>query len=186
MALLFAVGLLLLAFGAATTIVSLLNRWRTGRSSPVLLLPFAGPVCLTVWIVAADRPLWWIPVAWVADVATMTWLIRGPAFVRLWWATSRFTRVDLLRGARDDATATLSLHSTGRYVLRKRWTRRAGELGLIAVGETGAWNRRRDNIEMTADDGWHRRLVPDGERAWRVLEDGVDGDYAIEDWRLAP
>ena len=40
--------------------------------------------------------------------------------------------------------------------------------------------------EKRARHGWHRRLVPDGERAYRVLEDGVTGDHVIEDWRLGP
>ena len=105
---------------------------------------------------------------------------------RRWWDTCPFTRVLRVRGSDGNATATLTLHSTGRYLLRKRWRRRTQEPGTVALREVGSFSRRRDNIEMTSDDGWHRRLVPDGERAYRVLEDGVPGDYVIEDWRLEP
>lgn len=95
--------------------------------------------------------------------------------LRRWWQTSVFTRVMRLRGADGSARVTLSFHSTGRYRLRKN-----------ALSEVGAWSRRGANIEMTADDGGRRRLVPEGEQSWRVLENDVSESASLEGWTLAP
>ena len=92
-----------------------------------------------------------------------------------WWQTCAFTRVMRLRGAEGSTRATLSFHSTGRYRLRKG-----------AHREGGAWTRRGANIEMTADDGGLRRLTPEGDQSWRVLENDVNERATLEGWTLAP
>lgn len=97
-----------------------------------------------------------------------------------------FTRELRLRGARGIETATLSLHSTGRYRLRKRRRRARGESGITAVDEVGSFTRRYENFNLTADAGWLRRLVARDDGGYGVLEEDVPADHVIEDWVLEP
>lgn len=98
---------------------------------------------------------------------------------RRWWDTCVFTRELRLRGSRGNETAILSLHSTGRYRLRKR-------SGATAVDEVGSFTRRYENFNLTADAGWLRRLVALDGGGYRVLENDVAADHVIEDWVLEP
>jgi hypothetical protein len=181
-------GLLFPAVSFLTAIASLYSRWRYRKYSSPIFIPFVGPVLLTIWALTSQAPGWLIPIVWIGDIGTMAFVIASPRLLSEWWDTCPLTKTLELHGSKGIESATVSFHSTGRYLIRKRWQRSVGELGILGLGELGNFVKSDDYLRMTADHGWQRQLIRTPEGKFQVLEDENvthdNGDYSLADWIL--
>lgn len=179
---LLAAGLIFPLLSALTGAASWIASRRDRRVSPVFV-PLIGPVLLDVWLFQRGVSPWLFVIPWLADVGTLGFLSAAPWLVRTWWGISRFTRIGLLKGSRDIAEVTISLHNTHRYRLRKRWHRRANELGVVGIGEVGTCRWQGSDLHLVYEDGFLRRLRP-VEGGFCVEEDNEFGDASLRGWVL--
>lgn len=181
-------GLLFPALSLFTVILSLLDQWLYMRHSSPVFVPLIGPILLTSWGFLTQAPIWLVPVFWVADIGTLTFLAVAPGLIRGWWQISPFTRIATLEGSRDIESAVITLHSTGHYVLKKTWKRPAGEIGIVGLGEGGTFVRSVDGYELNADHGVHRALreTPNGAYAVEEIPPLTENQlaYALQGWVL--
>jgi hypothetical protein len=179
-------GLLFPLISLLTGIAALIDRWTRKKNSSPVFIPFIGPVLLTTWVVLSHYPWWVVPLVWMGDIGTVAFLILSPKLISEWWDTCSYTRVLSLHGSRDNQTAQLSFHSTGRYLLRKKCQRAPNECGFLSLGEPGVFTQTEEALEMKADHGWERRLDAVSEGHFRVSEDEeVDRKhpiYSIAGW----
>jgi hypothetical protein len=182
------VGLLFPVISVLTGIASLIDRWWHKKHSSPVFIPLIGPAFLTAWVVLSQYPSWLIPVVWVGDIGTMAFLAISPKLISEWWDTCSYTRILNLHGTNQNQSAQLSFHSTGRYLLRKKWQRPPDELGIVSLGELGSFKQTQDIMEMKADQGWSRQITPVSEGRFRVREDDEVAkehrDYSVADWLL--
>ena len=181
-------GLLFPGLALITTLNALYSSRRYHKFNPPLFVPFTGALILSVWVFKSAKPGWLYLVVWFSDVGTIGLVIVGRRLILQWWDTCSVTKVLELHGSKETELATLSLHSTGRYYLRKKWQRPAGEIGIMGLGERGSFIKSDDGFRITADSGWVRELVCTVEGKFRVFEDEnvaqSHADYAIADWLL--
>ena len=105
--------------------------------------------------------------------------------LREWWSTSSFTRERLLVGESGNQSVTLSLHTTHAYLLRKKWQRQPGELGIVSFGEPGKFQRIDAQINLRAYNGRIRELKPMGDNTYLVEEpQSLAEDYSLSGWVL--
>jgi hypothetical protein len=179
-------GLLFPLISLLTGIAALMDRWKRKKNSSPVFIPFIGPVLLTTWVVLSHYPWWVIPIVWMGDIGTVGFLMLSPKIISEWWDTCSYTRVLSLHGAKDNQTAQLSFHSTGRYLMRKQWLRPPKECGIVSLGEPGGFTQMEEAFEMKADQGWQRRLTAVSEGRFQVTEDEeVDQEhpsYSIAGW----
>lgn len=140
--------------------------WKHGagwtESPSPLFVPFLGPLSLTLAILLNDLSLWLIPIAWVTDLGTLVVLWSLPAIIRQEWKTSRYTCVLRLKGSEENAHAVLTFHSSGKYLLRKRWVRPKGEEGIVGMGELGTYVEAVDGFTLRSDEQVDRSVVREG------------------------
>jgi hypothetical protein len=139
------------------------------------------------WLSARNTIGLWALLPTVLDPGTWM-LISLPLLLKDWWQISLFTRILKLHGKKDVQTVELTLHSTGRYLLKKKWERRPNELGIVGLGELGAAVRTGTGFRLTADQGWIRDLEQGADGSFSVSECVADKtvlpDHSIGDWRL--
>src|SRR5262249_52807804 len=123
------------------------------KHSSAVLIPYIGPVCLTVWIVQTNKSYWFIPAAWVCDLGTIAFTSVLPRLIKDAWHVSTITKAMTLVGRSGNAEAELTLHKGGHYLLRKRWNRRHGDFGPLSRGEPGRYIEVHGNFHLTACDG---------------------------------
>lgn len=183
-----AIGLIFPILSLLTGIASLITRLRYNKHSSPIFIPFIGPFLLSGAIVANNKPLWLIPVVWIADIGTLAFLYALPRLIAEWWAVSRFTQILGLSGKSDNQTAVLTLHSTGQYLLKKKWQRAPGELGVIALGEPGTFTKTEDGYSLVAHHGLCRTIRDGGDGTFIVQEDLPDDEalrnYSLNHWIL--
>ena len=171
-----------------TGIMALIDRWRYKKNSSVIFVPFVGPVLASGAIAILGRHLWLIPVVWLTDIGTLYFLWISPRLIREWWALSRFTQIAVMEGSHENQTARLSLHSSGMYLLKKRWRRMPGETGIVELGEFGTYTPSGDGYELTAHFGLRRGLRARGGGVYGVEQGGISdtatSDYSLKDWQL--
>lgn len=179
-------GLIFPALSLFTGMASLWDRWRRKKHSSPVFMPFIGPIVLTCWVLVVQKPLWWIPLVWMADIGTMVFLLISPRLIADWWHTSSFTRVLTLRGEHDIQHAVITLHSSGHYLLKKSWRRPPGQIGIIALGEPGTFTQTENQYELTSYLGLHRILQKTPEGTYRVEEDTASNEslqnYSLHGW----
>lgn len=116
-------------------------------------------------------------------------LLALPLMLKDWWQTSYFTRTLKVSGRLGIQTAELTLHSTGRYILKKKWERQPNELGVVGLGETGAVVKTESGFRLTADQGWIRDLKREADDGFSVFEPTTDKavhpNYSIEGLMLS-
>jgi hypothetical protein len=163
----------------------------TGWQRSAVYIPLLGPALLTSWIVLDGRPsLWLIPTVWIGDLGTIVFLLHLPSMMREWWQTSRFTLVLKLRGENGIESVTLTLHSGGHYLLRKRWARQKDELGILELGEPGTFIQLGNDYELTVHFGLRRvvRLIEEkqGEKSYLVNEEPSPApeECSLNGWML--
>jgi len=156
------------------------------RSSPACL-PFAGPFLLTMWALHTHKPWWVIPLVWVGDAGTVLVVVSLPKLFSSMWQTSSSTSLLDLRASDGSQTATLSIHSTGRYHLEKwgRW--RPGPRGTWRGGELGNFSEANGSYLLQGDWGAKRKLeaLPDG--SFEIVEETLPdkmGRYSVAHWRF--
>jgi len=161
--------IVLVVFGVFIQLVSALTGlicWRRGKGwtegpSP-FIAPMIGPLFLTHAIILNAWPLWLIPVAWLTDLGTLVLLWFLPALIKEEWKVSRFTRVLRLSGSEGNAHAVLTFHTSGKYLLQKRWARPKGEEGIIGMGELGTYTEAEDGFTLISNEHVDRSVVREG------------------------
>ena len=131
-------GLIFPVLSLLTLLLSRRTQQRTGNNSSAILIPFIGPVLLTIWLRQSAWPTVLVPVVWLTDPGTLCFLILLPRLAAEWWRTSRFTRLLTFCGRNDALTVTLSLHRAGHYRLQQHWSPPAAN-GMVMSSETGRW-----------------------------------------------
>jgi hypothetical protein len=183
----FVVGAFFPVLSLITGIGSFLSRRRHKKYSSPAFVPFVGPVVLSMWVVSAHKPLWAIPLVWVCDVGTMAFLWVSPRLFSDLWQTSFFTRVAAFEGTEGLQSAVISIHSSGRYLLEKKWRRQPGDLGVSASREVGNVSKHEGTYLLKADNGWSRTLRPAPEGFLQCVEDQLPTEWrsrSIADWRF--
>jgi len=182
------VGLIFPGISLLTGIGSLVCHWRHKKHSSPVFLPFVGPVLLTSWGIFAHQPLWFIAIAWVADIGTLAFLAASPQLIRDWWHTSSYTRILALNGNEDNQRAIITLHSTGHYLLKKSWSREPGQTGIVGLGEPGTFTQLDNRYELTSHVGLRRVLRKTDQTAYRVEEEKLPTEelrnYSLSGWVL--
>ena len=183
---------LFLGAGAFFPLISLITgllsayEWNVNKRhcSPVFI-PFFGPILFDIGLLLAKEPLWTLLLPWVLDIGTIAFLFAIPGMTRDWWQTSRFTLINNLAGKQNNQTATITLHRTGKYLLRKQWQRPAGEFGVVSLGELGHYVMGETEIQLHSDNGWSRTLKRGANNQFIVEEtDNAHADYSLQGWTL--
>ncbi len=176
-------GLLFPILSAVTGAVSVAVSWRTGRHVFPIFVPFIGPTLLVGWLLRRGVPVWALLMPWVTDIGTLAFLLAAPRLAREWWETSLLTRVAILAGKHGSAEATVSLHRSGRYFLRKEWQRSPGEFGILGMGELGDFEWQDTDLRLLRDGGGCRSLRPSDD-GFCVDEDRDFGEASLRGWIL--
>lgn len=183
-----AVGLIFPVISLLSGIASLIARVRYKKHASPVFIPFIGPLMLTGLIVFDGYPLWLIPIVWIADIGTVAFLWVIPRLIAEWWAHSRFTRILVLEGTHENQSALLTLHSTGHYLLKKKWQRARGEMGIIELGEPGTFTSSKDGYRLVAHHGLRRTLRAQGGGSFVVEEEDRDDfstrNYSLKHWHF--
>ncbi len=182
------IGLLFPAISLITTIGCIIAWYKHKKHCSPVFIPFIGPICLTIWIIGTSRAIWLIPIAWICDIGTLAFLYVTPRLIKDWWNTCSFTRVIKIHSLKANQTASISFHSTGRYLLHKEWKRSKGETGITSLGEVGVYTKIDNNFELISDDGWKRSLKLGHDGKLLVIEDEIVSrehqSYSIADWNF--
>jgi len=82
----------LLFFGLLFPIISWLTtigcyyKWlKYKKHSSAIYIPFIGPVLLTIWVCGAEKPWWLIPIVWICDIGTVSFIYVIPRLISDWW-----------------------------------------------------------------------------------------------------
>jgi hypothetical protein len=181
-------GLVFPALSLVTTVSSALTFWLTNRHSSAGLIPFIGPVLLTCYVFVEDRSRWMIPAVWTLDIGTVAFISVLPRLISDWWNTCSYTLIKTFYGKDGIQDAVITLHTTGRYLMKKSWSRRDGEYGIVGLGEPGTFSKDGDAFELVSHHGLRRRLVPAEKQSFLVEEQqGVRPelkDYSLNQWSL--
>jgi hypothetical protein len=188
--LLLVAGLLFPALSLLTVTGSFIHRWRYQKYASPVMIPFVGPILLTIWAVVTDQSNWLVPIFWIGDLGTVAFLAVSPRLVRDWWRVSSFTRILTLHGSKDIQTAIITLHSTGHYLLKRSWNRLPGEIGIGGLGEPGTYIQAEGQYELTAHHGLRRILRKTDDGAY-VVEEGPPPNaslqvYTLNGWLFSP
>jgi len=179
------VGIAFTCLSLLTGISSLVHSWRFKKHTSPIFIPLIGPLCLSGLVIHFGKPLWLIPIAWIADVGTVAFLLVIPYLIADWWNVSGFTRILMLHGSQGVQSAVLTLHSTGHYALKKSWQ---GEFGIGALGEPGTYRRTENGFELVAHHGLRRFLRTAANGTYLVEEShadaAADGNSSLKDWTL--
>lgn len=182
-------GLIFPTLSALTLLASLATRWRTGRFVSPVFIPGVGPLLLSGWLYVAGKSWWYLPLVWFSDVGTLAMLAAIPALLVEWWHYSAFTRLRTLVGSCGIERAKLTLHRGRRYYLNKNWERARGELGIVALGETGVYHEENGVLVLQSDHGLVRRLSTTDGVGFQVAEDLHQrpdlNNYSLDGWQLS-
>src|SRR5262245_47644796 len=182
------VGIAFPCLSLLTVVGTLVQSWRFKKHASPILIPLIGPLCLSGLVLYFGKPLWLIPVVWITDIGTVVFLWVFPRIIADWWSVSGFTRVLTLRGSQGIQSAVLTLHSNGRYVLKRSWQRAPGECGICGRGEPGTYRRTENGFELIAHHGLRRFLRTAANGTYLVEEAQADaagnGDSSLKDWTL--
>lgn len=184
-------GAAVLAFNWLFVLAALIASKREEREVSPVCVPFVGPAALTIFILATGRPGALILLAWLCDAGTVMFAYALPALIRDWRATSPRTATHVLTSVspdNDGESATLSLHTTDTYLLKKSWDRSEDEEGITELSETGTTTRDGSQWILVSSHGIERRIDMGSDGTFRVnreiLGDEVDDHYSIADWRF--
>ncbi|MFO0819143.1 MAG: hypothetical protein U1A77_14450 [Pirellulales bacterium] len=185
---LLAAGLIFPTLSALTLLASLATRWRSGRFVSPVFIPCVGPLLLTGWLYVTGKSWWYLLLVWFSDVGSLALFAALPALLVEWWQYSVFTRLRTLVGSHDIQRVKLTLHRGSRYHLKKTWERSLGELGIVALSETGVYHEENGVLVLQSDHGLVRRLRPTDGAGFEVAEDVHQRPelkhYSLDGWRL--
>ena len=150
--------------------------------SPVFI-PFIGPILLDIGLLLVQAPRWTLLLPWALDIGTLAFLIATPGLIKGSWQRSVFARIETLTASQENQISTITLHKTGKYLLRKKWQRPAGELGVNVLGELGHFVRDETGFSLYSDTGCFRSLKYQQNKLV-VLEERnpVHPDYSLQGW----
>jgi hypothetical protein len=166
-----------------TLICGAIQHWRTKKSSSGIYIPFIGPILIDIWFVSVGSQSWTLIVPWVLDIGTLSFLWVLPRLIADAWQTSRFTRTFLFVGSEGNQTVGISLHKSGRYMLRKKWQRPPNELGITSLGEPGTFEVDRNDFILTSHVGW-KRIIRKQDKEFFIRDTESEGDYRLDGWNL--
>lgn len=142
----------------------------TGRHCSAVLVPFIGPISLTLWLWVTSHSLWLIPLVWILDLGTVLFL-----WVFLWkvpcdWIHERRTCIVRFQGKRGRHTVKLSLYEDGNYILEHIWRLSLRELGVTSSREIGRFSKLGDEFELVSQDNTIRILRGTAEKDFELIE----------------
>lgn len=178
----------LVALGNIGGIISALRRQKRGGKHGYSSVPLISlMLSYFAWLSSRDIVGLWAFLPAVLDPGT--WMLVGLLpFVKDLWQISSFTRILKLQGKRDNQTVVLTLHSTGRFLLKAKWERQPNELGIVAFSEPGSYAKTDTGFRLTSDHGWVRDLKQEADGGFSVNEPTADKavhpNYSIQGWRL--
>jgi hypothetical protein len=180
-------GILLLALNLLSVGASFLAWKMHGKHSSPAVIPFGGPIVLTMWVLNTHRPSWAILLVWCCDAGTIACLIAAPKLFSSWWQTSSYTKILALHGSAGNQRATLTIHSTGRYHLEKYWQRPLGERGVVQGGEVGSASETHGSYLLQPDGGGSRKLEPMPDGSFQIADESLPDltrQYSIANWHF--
>lgn len=181
-------GLFFPVVSFVTLFLAAIESRRTGRNCSAILIPFVGPIALTGWVLVTGRSSWFIPLVWITDLGTILFLWVLPRLITEAWRISRWTRLKRFEATHRQASATLTLHRHGYYLLKCSWVRTGRELGIIALSETGRFFESHDQIVLTSHDGTERRQLLRHEDSHWIMYDPSDkkiqGVESLDGWKF--
>ena len=167
---LLAYGLIFPLLSWVTVVAGAITFAATGKRSSAIIIPFVGPILLSIWVLVSNFPWWVLFVPWILDIGTMMFVWALPQFASEAWRTSTYTRTQLLTGRNGIESAQISLHKGGYYVLKKRWRRKPEAPGIAERSEPGNFEiGGGEEIILTSHTGRLRKLKP------------VSGGFCVED-----
>lgn len=140
-----------------------------GKQSSTPMMPLAGPVFLTLWIVLTGHSCWYIPLVWVLDVGT----IFSLSFLHEMLFYTPLTRKFVLTGTQEYEKAEINFYAFGKYTMKKI-RNHPDEYGFTGVHDMGTYRQETGQIHMDERHGTKRILVPTGEKQYKVEETTTD------------
>ena len=181
-------GLFFPVMSFVTLILAAIESRRTGRNCSAILIPFVGPISLTGWALITGRSSWFIPLVWITDPGTILFLWVLPRLITEACQISRWTRLQRFEATHRQASATLTLHRHGYYLLKCSWVRTGREPGIIALSETGRFFESHNQIVLTSHDGTERRQLHCSEDGIWIMHEASEAqsqeDYSLDGWRF--
>ena len=165
------------------------------RHCSPIFIPFFSPLLWDAGLLLLGTRGWVLLLPWVLDMGTLAFLFMMPHLIREWWDTSRWTRTHTLKGTHEDQVTTLTLHHTGKYILRKEWhwsplERKQFRVDTVrrAVSEPGELSLMGENaIHLRAHTGRLRILNLTASGQYKVIEANISpDDYSLQGWVLHP
>lgn len=154
------------------------------RSSPVFI-PVIGPVLFDIGLAVEGKTGWLMLLPWLLDIGTLAFFYMAPSLIKEWWQTSVLTQLAVFQGSKDIQEVIISLHSSGRYHLRKKWNRQPDEPGINALSEAGNYESEQDRYIFISDSGLKRILNPIKEGFYKVEEPvEINENLSIRDFIL--
>jgi len=179
---LLACGLLFPLISWLTFVISVIQA-RAGRHSSGVYIPLVGPVVLDVWLAGTAAPGWTLCLPWLLDIGTLFFFAATPHWCAQWWKTSKFTRVFALNGVQGNQTVEISFHRGGHYLLWMRWQRAPGEIGILALGDTGSYLERDGRIDLRSHTGRERAFIAAGD-GYLASDPGSQVEPQLQGWHL--
>ena len=181
-------GLFFPVISLLTSIASAATWYWSRRHSSAVLVPYIGPFLLTCWVILIGKKLWTIPLFWILDLGTVAFTVALPGFIREWWEFSEYTRTMALKGTLANEQVIVTFHKSGRYLMKKSWSRQNGEFGIMSLGELGSFIANGKNFTLESHHGVMRKLLREADGSFTVEESNIDrpefGNYSLRGWRL--
>jgi hypothetical protein len=154
------------------------------RSSPVFI-PVIGPVLFDIGLAVEGKTGWLLLLPWLLDIGTLAFFYMAPSLIKDWWQTSALTQLVVFKGSKDIQEVVISLHSSGRYHLDKKWNRQPDEPGINALSEEGVYESEKDRYVFHSDSGFKRILNPVEDSFYKLEEpEEINENFSIRDFIL--
>lgn len=159
----FIIGCVFPVLGWLTFVSSFINNKISGQNSSAVLIPFIGPILINLWSVQMGYPTWFLIIPWLLDISTISFLIALPKLLSEAWQYSKFTELLTVKSQINNQRVAISLHKNHKFIIRYRWERDKGELGIISTNDFGFYDKECDaNYILTSHTGNIITLVKNG------------------------
>jgi hypothetical protein len=156
-------GCIFPVIGWLSVVGAYINEKVTGKSSSAVLIPFIGPLFINSWSAKLSHPSWVYAIPWIADIATISFILVLPLLLNDAWEFSTFTELLSVKSQVGNKTANLSLHKNNKFIIRFNWFRQKGESGVIAMNDFGSYIKDgEEKYILTSHVGSVRTLEKSG------------------------
>lgn len=177
------IGLIFPLLSWLTFILCAIQSCRTGKNPSGIYIPFIGPVLIDIWILTEGLPAWMLILPWVLDIGTVFFIRVLPGLIIELWQTSVFTRICFFVGVKANERVEVSLHRSGRYLMKRQWQRPPNEPGITALSETGSFEATGKDFILTSHTG-SKRVLEKKLSEWLVIDNDAEGFHNLNGWLL--